>query len=289
MNADPYLVRLRPRPKTLHISQGRSVFESDSDGLIPSDSAYGFFVHEARVLSRYEYRINEIALRPIAVSSVREHSFLGYYVVFPPERSLTEKDLGSGEMEEVSEQTIELRVSRYVGGGLHEHLDLTNFTQQETRFTLSILLAADFIDRNELHSGRQQFGKLTSNWRQSDGGDWELAFDYLAEHQYESQGESGRAALHCGVIIRIAQPSSAPRFKDGRITFDVALGPKATWHTCIDVIAQIENESIKSGYSCRSFGSDSAYDTSRDIFLQESACFRYPTAETLTPVIAEAL
>src|SRR5437764_3445144 len=249
MNAGPYLVRLRPRPKTLHISQGRSVFESDSDGLIASDSAYGFFVHEARVLSRYEYRINEIALRPIAASSVREHSFLGYYVVFPPERSLTEKDLGSGEMEEVSEQTVELRVSRYVGGGLHEDLDLRNFTQQETRFRFSILLAADFIDRNELHSGRQQLGELACDWRRNEN-NWELQFDYSAENDYDCQGERGRASLHRGVVLRIFDASSEPRYHNNTVSFDVALGPKATWHTCLDVIPKFENEFLKPKYSC---------------------------------------
>jgi N-terminal domain of (some) glycogen debranching enzymes len=101
----------------------------------------------------------------VATSNVREHSFLGYYVTFPPDRTKGDRDLGSGEMEEVSEQTVELRVSRYVGGGFHEDLKLTNFTQHETRFTFSILLMSDFIDRNELHSGRQQFGQLTSDWR----------------------------------------------------------------------------------------------------------------------------
>ena len=289
MNDGPYLIRLRPRSKTLYISQGRSIFESDRDGFVPPDSAYGFFVHETRLLSRYEYVVNETPLQPIAVSNVRDHSFLGYYVIFPPDRRQEETALGSGEMKEVSEQTLELRVSRYVGGGLHEDLDLTNFTQQETRFTFSILLAADFIDRNELHSGREQFGELTSHWRQSDGGDWELIFDYVAEHHYESQGESGKAALHRGVIIRIVQPSSTPRFEDNRVVFDVRLGAKQTWHACIDMIPQFEKASLKSGYSCRSFGSASPYDTSRDIFLQESATFHYPAAETLTPVIAEAL
>jgi glycogen debranching enzyme len=289
MNRGPYLVRLRPRPKTLHISQGRSVFESDRDGLIPPDSAYGFFVHETRLLSRYEYLINETSPQPIAVSSVRQHSFLGYYVAFPPDRMQSEKDPGSGEMEEVSEHTIELRVSRYVGGGLHEDLDLTNFTQQETRFTFSILLAADFMDRSELHSGRQQFGKFSSDWRQNDTGDWELAFDYIVEHEYDCQGESGRATLHRGALLRFAQPSSTPHYEDHKIVFDVTIGPKATWHTCVDVIAQIEDELLRSGYSCRSFDSASPYDSTRDVFLQESACFRYPTVQTLTPVIAEAL
>src|SRR6185437_15765967 len=129
--SSPKLTRLRPRPKTLHVSQGRSVLETDVDGLIPPDSAYGFFVHETRLLSRYQYVIDDIAPQPVAVSKVRDHSFLGYYAVLPPDRERTQRDAGSGEMEEVSQQTIELRVSRYIGGGLHEDLDVTNFTQQE--------------------------------------------------------------------------------------------------------------------------------------------------------------
>src|SRR6267378_5239895 len=127
------LIRLRPRPKTLHLSQGRSVFEADEDGLIPEGSGYGFYVHETRLLSKYIYLINNAPLQPIVISNVRQHSFLGYYAMFPPGQEKGEKDMGSGEMEEISEQTIELRISRYIGGGLHEDIDLTNFTQKETR------------------------------------------------------------------------------------------------------------------------------------------------------------
>gem|GEM_PF-3886742 len=76
--------------------------ETHQDGLIPPDSAYGFFVNETRLLSRYEYLIDDIAPQPVAVSSVREHSFLGYYAVLPPDREPTERDGGSGGMEEIS-------------------------------------------------------------------------------------------------------------------------------------------------------------------------------------------
>jgi len=284
------LIRLRPRAKTLHISQGRSVFEADRDGLIPQNTAYGFYVHETRLLSRYEYLINDTAPQPVAVSNVREHSFLGYYVAFPADRAPAEKDLGSGQMGEVSEQTIELRVSRYVGGGYHEDLDFTNFTQQKTHFTFSILIAADFIDRNELHAGRQQFGKLTFAWRQNPNGAWELIFHYVAENKYDCQGERGTASLHRGVILRFANPATTPRYEGNTISFEVVLASQATWHTCVDVIAQIENDVLTPGYSCRSFDSTSSQcDTLREIFLSESACFRYPTARTLTPMIAEAL
>jgi glycogen debranching enzyme len=257
--------------------------------LIPAESAYGFFVHETRLLSRYEYLINGIPPQPIAASNVREHSFLGYYVAVPPDRAQGERGAGSGEMGEVSEQTIELRISRYVGGGYHEDLDITNFTRKQTRFTFSVVVAADFIDRNELQSRRQQFGKGASDWRKNENGEWELIFDYVAEHEYDCQGESGKVALHRGVIFRILQPTSEPHYKDDKITFEVGLQPKASWHTCIDVIVRLENDWLASGYSCRSFDTSSSYDRARDLFLAESACFRYPTANTLTPVIADAL
>src|SRR5207248_8422949 len=48
---------------------------------------------------------------------------------------------------------------------------------------------------------------------------------------------------------------------------DVVLGPKATWHTCVDVVAQFERVSLPSGYSCKSLDSKSSFDSSRDSFL----------------------
>ncbi len=287
---DPYLMRLRPRPKTLHVSRGRAVLETDRDGLIPENSGYGFFVHETRLLSRYGYLLNGKPPQPIAASNVRQHSFLGYYVAFPPDRTPGEKDTGSGEMEEVSEQTIELRVSRCVGGGFHEDLDLTNFTQQESRFTFAVQVEADFIDRSELHSGRQQFGKLTWEWRRNGEGDWELAFDYRAEHDFDHQGNRGKATLHRGVILRVAKSDSPPRYENGALEFEVVLPARGTWHSCLDVTALIEDRVLESEYSCHSFYvGHSRYDKLTGIFLDESTGFRYPTDNTLTPAVAEAL
>lgn len=289
INDSPHLIRLTPRPNTLNISQGRSVFEANRDGVVPADSGYGFFVHETRLLSRYEYLINGIPPQTIEASNVRQNSFLAYYVAFPPDRQRAQTDGGSGEMEDVSQHTIELRVARYVGDGLHEDLDVTNFTQEETRFNLSVQIDADFVDRDEIHSGRRQFGSRTSDWRRADDGGWELTFEYMADHEYDCQGEHGKASLHRAVVYRISNASSAPEYEANAVTFQVVLGPKKTWHTCIDVIARIEDQTLRPAYSCRSFESGSHHDSATSIFLRESAKFRYPTAGTLTPNIADAL
>lgn len=287
---EPYLIRLRPRSKTLHISQGRSVLETDSDGLIPPGTGYGFYVHQTRLLSKYFYLIDDEAPQLIAVSNVRQHSFLGYYAIFPPGQERSEKDLGSGEMEDISEHTLELRVSRYVGGGLHEDIDLTNFTQKETRFTFSVVIDADFIDRSELHIGRQQRGDLKTEWRANDQGVWGLSFDYDVRHSYDHQGNSGVAELHRGITIRVSNAGSQPRFRRHKLSFEVALPPHGSWHTCLDFTPRIEDQILEPMYGCRSFHQQRiGNERSTELLVRESTGFRYATDQTLTPVVAEAL
>src|SRR5581483_6406799 len=128
------LARISPRPNTIYCSQGRVVLATDLDGLIKEFPRHGLFCAETRMISRYRYFINGKPLRTVAVSNVEQHSWLGYYIT-PPPGLKWKPDTGSGEMEESSEETIELRVSRTVGLGVHEDIDLANFTQKPTSFT----------------------------------------------------------------------------------------------------------------------------------------------------------
>src|SRR5687767_13127154 len=121
------LIRIRPRPATIHIAQNQSVFEAAADGSVPGVGAYGFYVREARVLSLQQYRVNGKPLQPIALSNVRQHTWMGYYAMVPPGVETGAADDGSGQMDSISEYSLELRISRYIGNGLHEDVDLTNF------------------------------------------------------------------------------------------------------------------------------------------------------------------
>src|SRR5207237_6200399 len=121
------------------------------------------------------------------ISHVLPHSSLAYYGMVPRGCAPAKKDEGSGMMEDISEHTLELRVSRYVGRGMHEDLDLTNFTQAPTTFELTLEVHADFADLSELHS-RKQKGQLRRSWKQDGEGRWDLTFDYRAEHHYKHQG-----------------------------------------------------------------------------------------------------
>src|SRR5215472_960468 len=159
------LAKISPRPKTIYCSQGRAVLATDLDGLIGDFPRHGLFVGETRLLSRYRYLVDGKAPQTVAVSNVEQHSWLGYYI--SPASSVNWKqDTGSGEMEESSQETIELKVSRTVGLGVHEDIDFTNFTQRAVRFKFEIEIDADFADQAEI-SRRKQHGKLTRKWRRT--------------------------------------------------------------------------------------------------------------------------
>ena|SRR5947209_20324657 len=133
------LAKISPRPKTIYCSQGRAVLATDLDGLIQDFPRHGLFVGETRLLSRYQYFVDGKVPQTVAVSNVEQHSWLGYYISSAP-GAKWKKDTGSGEMEESSEETIELKVSRSVGLGIHEDIDFTNFTQRTVKFTFEIEL-----------------------------------------------------------------------------------------------------------------------------------------------------
>src|SRR5947207_3799539 len=219
-----YLIRLRPRDDTLHVSQSNTVFATGRDGFVHPDSNHGLFVHQTRLLSHYRYFIDGQPLHPVALSNVEQHSWLGYYVVLPP-GVREERDPGSGHVQTVSEQTVEVRLSRYAGDGLHEDVDVTNFSQRDASFALTLKLDADFADVDEIGGMRQQNGEIRREWRNA-GDAWELSFDYAAEHSFHHSGEDGTRRLHSGLTFRVEKAASPPSYHEGVISFAVNLGPQ---------------------------------------------------------------
>ncbi|MGH9407472.1 MAG: amylo-alpha-1,6-glucosidase [Terriglobia bacterium] len=262
---------------------------TDTDGQISGNLDTGLFVHETRLLSRFRYLVNGKSPAPVALSNYEQHNWMGYYIEVPPGAPHM-PDAGSGHIEQASEQTLELRVSRQVGPGVHEDIDLTNFSQFAIRFEFAVEIAADFADLAEVSGERQQHGKLTRSWVADAGGAAELRFDYTAGHHYRHQGNRGTAKLQRSLIIRIENASSAPLFKKDRLVFKIKLGPHEAWHTCFHLIPVIEGRRLESQYPCYSFGNPSgSFDRSWLSFLSESVKFTAPDTETLQATVLGAL
>lgn len=282
-----YLVRLRPRSDMLYVSQNRTVLATGRDGFICRGEE-GLFVHQTRLLSRFRYLIDQAPPHPVALSNVEQHTWLGYYMVLPRGVS-EERDLGSGHLQVISEQTLELRLSRFVGDGMHEDVDLTNFTQQPAAFTLTLEVDADFADVDETLGDRQQRGQIIRTWRKVKD-TWELCFDYTVEHTYHHQGGAGTAKLQRGLMLRIENTTSIPTFEGNQVSFALELAPRGVWHACINLVPSMDGNLSQPLYGCHSFdGIHNEYDRRRRVFLSEATRFTTQPDGTLTSVVVGAL
>jgi glycogen debranching enzyme len=275
------LIRLHPRGDTEIVSQGRTVLVTGRDGWIDADSAHGLFVDQTRLLSCYRYWIDGHKPLPVASANVEQHSWLGYYIA-PPSKE------GGQDSANPAQQTVELRVARFVGAGCHENLFLTNYTRQGVTLTLALAVDADFVDQEQAGKKRKQYGRRRRAWRQTDGR-WELAFDYRARHTYDHHGEKGTARLHRGMRLRVERADSDPTFARGRIRFHVELPPQGTWRACLAFVPFIDGHERTPVYGCNAFHGDTQRDRLRERFLGESTRFTGPGDRTLTPVVLRAL
>lgn len=288
---DASLVRLRPRPDTQYASSGRSVLATGRDGFIDGDEDQGLFVHETRLLSRYRYGIEGIALNPVSLSNVSQRSWLGYYIALAPLPDQPDyiAPTAAGVVYKAAQQTIELTLSRFVGEGMHEDVDLANYTQSPVALTLTLDIDADFAGQSETHEQRRQHGRSKIGWREIEGG-WEWTADYRASHVYDNQGERGAAHIHRAIAVRFSCATSPPRRKGRRILFDIALPPQGRWHCCVDHAPSIDGERMTPRYGCRAFAPQpNDCDLRTQIFLNEATRFSSRESGTLAHAAVGAL
>jgi glycogen debranching enzyme len=273
----PELIRVRPRAFTTYISRGRGVLATTLDGLLTGNDDHGFFVHETRLLSRWRYLIDDQTLEPTSLSSVRQNHWVGYYVIPAPGVTRPPRDHGSGAVPFTSQIPIELKVNRIVDEGLHEDIDLTNYTMERSSFTFSIEVDGDFADQAEL-GDRQQFGTLRTAW---DAAAALLTFDYRVTHEYWNSSGSGTASLHRGVEVSITNATTPPRFEEGRLLFSVSLAPHEQWHACIRVIPIVEGERLGAP-ECGEKGYEAPHELAVRAYFVEGTQFESPGSATLT-------
>lgn len=278
------LVRLRPRQGTTYVSSGHTVLATSDDGVIQDAPDHGLLVYETRLLSRYRYLIDGREPRPVCASNVAQRSWLGYYIA--------QAKAGASAVvpgAEMAQQAVELRLSRYAGGGLHEDVDLTNFTAAPVELSLALELESDFADPAETEHGRRQHGRQANTWTAGEGS-WELRTTYQAEHRYAHQGETGTARVRRGLVVRFADATTPPRRRGRRILFAVRLAPQGRWHCCVDLVPLIEGREISPQYRCRAFdGQDNAFERKTRAFLDSAATFSARESGTLAPVVVGAL
>jgi glycogen debranching enzyme len=278
------LIRIRPRANTVQVSRGRTVLVSDEKGEVNPDRAIeGLYIYRTRVLGRYNWLMNGKKPQFSCGSNIEQSSWMGYYIETPENCKETPT-----EMCNPLEETLELRLTRAVGEGMHEDVRLTNHTQIATDVRLELQFEPQFISQKEVNGGRKQNGQLDLKWSQPSAEVWELMADYRVEHQYSHQGNEGVAKMNRGIKLRIDNATTAPDYSENKITFQAHLPPHGEWHACVSWLAYIEGKLLPLSTQCSSVDS-SDWDRRRSQFFNSTTSMSVPHGDDLTYTVNRVL
>ncbi len=202
-------VEIRVGPAQLAIHQGHSILLCDPDGQIQWPSDKGLYFYDTRVISSWSVYANGEPwdlLNGGATTSFAERIFLANRAL------LTEAG-------PIAPHTIGLVLSRHIGEGMHEDVDLTNYGASKVRFNFEIAVRCDFADIFEVKSGRiVRRGNIATEWNR--------------DHQRLTTAYQN-GAFSRQVMVTARNGDVPAGYANGRITFDVELAPAGTWHTCL--------------------------------------------------------
>jgi glycogen debranching enzyme len=202
-----FKVQVGPPQITVH--QGQTVLVTEQDGQIRWPSEKGLYFLDTRIISSWSIYANGESWELLNGSAVN------YYAarIFLTNKSiLTEEGT-------IPPRTLGLTVSRSVSGGVHEDLDITNNSMKPVRFQLEIAFRSDFADIFEVKSGHiVRRGQITTQW---------------SEKRQRLRTAYANQNFHRAVTVTISRSPCKAVSANGRLSFEVALGPGEAWHACL--------------------------------------------------------
>ena len=196
-------------PPQIAIHQGQTVLVSEPDGQIMWPSDKGLYFLDTRIISSWAIYANGEPWELLNGGPV------SYYAarIFLTNKSILTED-GT-----IAPRTLGLTISRSISGGLHEDLDITNNSMKPVRFQLEIAFRCDFADIFEVKPGHiVRRGQITTQWSEA---------RQRLRTAYSNQ--DFRRAVTASVSRAPCKAVSA----NGRLSFEVALGPGEAWHACL--------------------------------------------------------
>jgi glycogen debranching enzyme len=187
---------------------------SDAMGDIPAgnSSGLGLYFSDTRFLSAYEFRLNR--LQPILLSASVDESYVATFQMVNPVLLLDEGK------RRIPQQSISIRRSRFIYGGLHERIGLQNCGSEPVDIECSLRLSADFRDMFDVRGYKlQMLGRMRPI--QADGTG--ITFTY--------EGQDGQLRRTEVVVNRPATTSH-----DGTLIWHFHLPSKETISLVIDII-----------------------------------------------------
>ncbi|MGA7328357.1 MAG: glycogen debranching N-terminal domain-containing protein, partial [Rhodomicrobium sp.] len=196
-------------PPQIAIHQGQTVLVTEPDAQIRWPSERGLFFFDTRVLSSWMIYANGVPW------DLLNGGATNYYTssVYLTNRTILTED-GA-----IPPRTLGLVISRCIAGGMHEDLDITNYSMRRVRFQLEIALRSDFADIFEVKSGSIiRRGRIITEW---------LDTEQRLSTTYRN------ADFMRSLTVAADQTEARAVYANGRLSFEVSLAPGETWHCCL--------------------------------------------------------
>lgn len=201
-----------PAPN-LTLVEGTTFCVSGHDGDIDPTQVHGLFVHDTRVISRWQLTVDG---RPLeALTSIAEDPYRGVIIARCPPRG------------NQPEGAVVIERSRLVAGGMREDITVRNFGLEPAGLDIALDVDADFADLFEVKDRRLDALKRVEQ-RYSDG---RLEFWFVDS------------------TSRSVTVSSADAHASGRaLIFRIVVPPRSTWATSIRVAASVDGVEIAESF-----------------------------------------
>jgi len=192
----------------LVVLDGSTFFVSDRRGDVCGTAADGFFFADVRHLSRWELTVDGEPVRVLTARTIDYYSARVYAT------------LATARVGENS--PVSVRRDRIAAGGVHEDIVVENHSDKPLRVRVELQYASDFADLFEV--------KDASAISQDNAG---ATTDGSSVELWAERGGQRRATrLTFGALGDIDAD---------RAVFDVHLGPRQSWETCVDVYCSIDD------------------------------------------------
>ena len=205
-------VQVSVGPPVLTINQSSTFMVTDLTGEISGEGELGVFADDTRFVSYYAISANGEPWKPLTASATA-HNGASVHLT---NRAVPTED------GDVAQGTVALTITRVVDEGIHEDLDVTNYSLDAVRFHLEIALRSDFADLFEVKAHRfVRRGHIDTEWD---------------EERSELHTSYTNRDFHRRFTFHPFNSDVRPHFANGRVTFPIELAPGATWHTCCEYV-----------------------------------------------------
>lgn len=234
-------------PPVLTINHSSTFMVTDLSGEIAADSEQGVFASDTRFVSYYRIFANGEPWIRLASAATASHI---------ARITLTNGTFAT-EVGEIPQHTLALVITRAVGEGIHEDLDVTNYGLVAVQFNLEIALRSDFADLFEVKSHEfVRRGHIVTTW---------------AEAPSELRTSYSNRDFRRRFIYRVTRTPASPAYANGRITFGITLGPGATWHACGEYVLTHGDRTRAPGRDCHGEFASPEFDRLQREWLTQAA------------------